>query len=495
MLNLIFTLVIGIVVLILFKIGYICYKYLRFCRLLRKLSVTTVPGHWLIGNLREDQIKDSKSYIDLVLKETNERNRKIILLWFGPFPSISITHPDTFKQLSKQVPLKARGSMDGYRFFEPWLGEGLLISGGKKWERNRKLLTPAFHFNILNGYVNVMNNVADILMKTFTDAAKNGEPVDVFPNVCRASLDTMLRCSLSYDEDLQSTSVSEYLNIVKRLSQINWERSLNLSLLSDTMFNLSSLGREFYKLCDKAHKFTGDIIESRRKELDKQQNDVTGKRRLDFLDILLTARDEHGLGLSAQEIQDEVDTFTFEGHDTTSSAISWTIFALAKHPVLQEKVFSEVRNIIGGNDSLSPYVFRHLLHFYFSTIAGAIFRATDKPIVLDGIEIPVGVSIWVQIYCIHHNKDVWPNHEVFDPERFSANQRDETDIYGFIPFSAGSRNCIGQVFAMNEIKITIAKLVKRFEFQVDPENEPVLLPDIIMRSQNGVHVKLIERKH
>ncbi|XP_060604425.1 cytochrome P450 4A7-like [Ruditapes philippinarum] len=394
--------------------------------------------------------------------------------------------------------------MDGYRFFEPWLGEGLLISGGKKWERNRKLLTPAFHFNILNGYVIVMNSVEDILMETFTDAAKNDEPVDIFPHVCRASLDTMLRCSLSYEEDLQSTTVSEYLNIVKRLSQINWERSLNLSLLSDTMFNLSSLGREFYKLCDQAHKFTGDIIESRRKELDKQQNDMTEKRRLDFLDILLTARDEHGLGLSAQEIQDEVDTFTFEGHDTTSSAISWTIFALAKHPVLQEKVFSEVRNIIGGKDSLSPEQlgkFTYLPTFikevlrYYSPVPMIGRRHTDTPIVLDGIEIPVGVSIWVQIYCIHHNKDVWPNHEVFDPERFSANQRDETDIYGFIPFSAGSRNCIGQVFAMNEIKITIAKLVNRFEFLVDPENEPVLLPDIIMRSQNGVHVKLIERKH
>ncbi|XP_060569484.1 cytochrome P450 4F12-like [Ruditapes philippinarum] len=130
-----------------------------------------------------------------------------------------------------------------------------------------KLLMPEFHSNILNGYVNVMNNVADILMKTFIGAAKKGEAVDVFPHVCRASLDTMLRCSLSYEEDLQSTTVSEYLNIVKRLSQINWERSLNLSLLSRTMFNLSSPGREFYKLCDQAHKFTGDIFESRRKEL------------------------------------------------------------------------------------------------------------------------------------------------------------------------------------------------------------------------------------
>ncbi|XP_060569480.1 cytochrome P450 4B1-like [Ruditapes philippinarum] len=237
---------------------------------------------------------------------------------------------------------------------------------------------------------------------------------------------------------------------------------------------------------------------------DKQQNDKTEKRRLDFLDILLTAREEHGLGLSAQEIQDEVDTFTFEGHDTTSSAISWTIFALAKHPVLQEKVFSEVRNIIGGKNSLSseqlgkftylPTFIKEVLRYY-SPVPMIARRHTDTPIVLDSIDIPVGVSIWVQIYCIHHNKDVWPNHEVFDPERFSANQRDETDIYGFIPFSAGSRNCIGQVFAMNEIKITIAKLVNRFEFLVDPENEPVLLPDIIMRSQNGVHVKLIERKH
>ncbi|XP_053374931.1 cytochrome P450 4A7-like isoform X2 [Mercenaria mercenaria] len=394
--------------------------------------------------------------------------------------------------------------MDGYTFFEPWLGEGLLISGGKKWERNRKLLTPAFHFDILNGYVNVMNETADSLLAKLADASKNDKVVDVFPYVCRASLDTMLRCSLSYEEDLQQTTVSGYLDTVRRLSEINWERSLRLTLLSDTVFKWSSVGREFYQLCDQAHKFTGGIIQSRKKELEKQPNITQQKRRLDFLDILLTARDEHGQGLSSQEIQDEVDTFTFEGHDTTSSAISWTIFALAKHPELQAKVFHDVKGVLKDQDLVTtdhlgkftylPLFIKEVLRYY-SPVPMVGRRQTDTPVVIDGIEIPVGVSFWIQIYCIHHNKDVWPNHEVFDPERFQASNRDDTDIYGFIPFSAGSRNCIGQVFAMNEIKITIAKLLSRFEILLEPGNEPVLLPDVIMRSENGISVRLKERKN
>lgn len=464
--------------------------------------IPSVPGHWLSGNLGKGQIVDSRSYIDLVVRETNEFNKRIILLWVGPLPSVSVTHPDTFRQLARQVSLKARGLMDGYKHIEPWLGEGLLISGGKKWERNRKLLTPAFHFDILNGYIAVMNNAASTLVDKLALNCDTQNIVDVYPYVSRASLDTMLRCSLSYTGNIQHDADCAYIRTVRRLSEISWERALQMHLLSDTVFKLSSLGKEFYHLCDEAHKFTSAIIQERKKTLDMMSSVTDKRRHLDFLDILLTAKDETGQGLSEQEIQDEVDTFTFEGHDTTSSAISWAIYALAKHPDLQHKVYEDVKTVLGDSQVVSsdhlgkftylPLFLKEVLRYY--SPVPIIGRRHDKPIELDGIEIPVGVTVWIQVYAIHHNEEIWPNNWEFDPERFSVDRRDESDVFKFIPFSAGSRNCIGQVFAMNELKITIARLICSFKISLDDAHEPVLFPDLIMRSENGIKVQL-ERRH
>ncbi|KAL4233192.1 Cytochrome P450 4X1 [Mactra antiquata] len=131
---------------------------------------------------------------------------------------------------------------------------------------------------------------------------------------------------------------------------------------------------------------------------------------------------------------------------------------------------------------------------YFSPVPMIGRVNNDQPIVLDGIEIPANVSVWIHIYALHHNESIWKNNMVFDPERFDAGQRDDNDVYGFIPFSAGSRNCIGQSFAMNEIKINIAKVVKRFEVTVVPSKEAVIIPDVVMRAENGLYVGFKPRK-
>ncbi|XP_060571282.1 cytochrome P450 4A6-like isoform X2 [Ruditapes philippinarum] len=428
---------------------------------------------------------------------------RMYCMWNGPLPILGVCHPETFQQLNKQSHNKARGFTDGYRVLEPWLGEGLLISEGKKWERNRRLLTPAFHFNILNGYVDVMNDVTEQFLDKLGEATQGGESVDVFPYVCRSTLDNMLRCSLSYEGSMLESKEHSYIKAVQRLTTIMWERMLQPILLIDFIFKLSPLGSESKRETDVAHKFTGGLIQSRRNTL-KGQTDLTEqKRRLDFLDILLTAKDENGNGLSKQEIQDEVDTFTFEGHDTTASAISWSIYALGQHPDLQEKVYKDVQNITRDSEGISqsclsqfeylPLFIKEVMRLY--SPVPMIARRTTDPITIDGIEIPAGPRIDVNIYAIHHNPEIWKNPETFDPSRFDQHHRDETNIYGFIPFSAGSRNCIGQVFAMNEIKITVAKLVKRFEVLPVKDHTPELQPDVIMRSLNGLPVVLRPREH
>ncbi|KAL4233196.1 hypothetical protein ACF0H5_007880 [Mactra antiquata] len=504
--SILYALCIGIVTVFIWKV----FRHIsHFVYLRRKLSVVPgLPRHWLLGNAQKGQVDSSKNFLKLIIKAANEKH-KIFCTWVGTLPVVHILHADPLKEVIKQTREKSKGHTDGYRMFGPWLGDGLLMSEGRKWERNRKLLTPAFHFDILNGYINIMNDGADILMDRFAKDTSKGNTIDVFPYVCKMTLDSMLRCSLSYSGSIQtkaSESEEEYIQAVRRMSEILWQRNLRPYLAIDGVFYNFPIGKEFVQLCKKVHNFTGKIIKSRTQTLkthDEVQVTEGKKRRLDFLDILLTAKDSEGHGLSPQEIQDEVDTFTFEGHDTTASAVSWGIYALGKYPDLQQKVYKDVCDVVGDSkmitkDHIGRFTYmskfvKEVLRYY--SPVPIIGRAEyDHPVIIDGKEIPTNVSMWVNIYAIHHNEDIWTNNMLFDPERFDAEHRDDHDVYGFVPFSVGSRNCIGQVFAMNEIKINIAKVVQRYEVVVDPSKEPVLLPDVIMRADNGVHVGFRPRK-
>ncbi|KAL4233195.1 hypothetical protein ACF0H5_007879 [Mactra antiquata] len=504
--NVFYVLLIGLLTLCVWKL----FKFVsHFIYLNKKLSqVPGLPRHWLLGNARKGQVENSKSVADIFVKAANA-GHKVFCMWTGPIPTVGVIHPDSFKELNRQTREKSKTALGGFRLVLPWIGDGLLSSEGNKWERNRKLLTPAFHFDILNGYIDIMNDGSDILMDRFAKDTSKGNTIDIFPYVCKMTLDSMLRCSLSYSGSIQtkaSESEEQYIEAVKRLSEILVSRLLNVPLLIDSIFYMLPIGKEFRQLCDRVHQFTGNIIQSRTKELSALgEVDFTEgkKRRLDFLDILLTAKDNEGRGLSPQEIQDEVDTFTFEGHDTTASAISWAIYALGKYPDLQQKVYKDVCNVVADSDIITkdhlgqfaymPKFIKEVMR-YFSPVPVIERTSNDKPVVIDGVEIPPNVSTWIHIYALHHNESVWPNHTVFDPERFDAGNRDGHDAYSFIPFSAGSRNCIGQVFAMNEIKINIAKVVKRFEITVDPSEEPVLLPNVVMRAENGLNVGFKPRK-
>jgi len=231
-----------------------------------------------------------------------------------------------------------------------------------------------------------------------------------------------------------------------------------------------------------------------------------GGKYLDFLDILLTAKDENGVGLSDIDIRNEVDTFLFEGHDTTASAISWTLFSLAEHPEYQEKCRQEIEEILEGRESddiewsdlpkleyLGMCIKEGMrLH---SPVA-IVGRVTTKPFELDGVTAPPDTSIMVNIWMLHHNEHVWgKDHMDFKPERFSRENVAKMDPYQYVPFAGGPRNCIGQNFAINEQKVELAKLVYNFKFSLVPGQNIRRRLSAVMRAQNGImaNVERIKR--
>ncbi|XP_068095205.1 cytochrome P450 4B1-like isoform X2 [Hyperolius riggenbachi] len=426
-------------------------------------------------------------------------------LWLGNFLAmLTVCHPDYAKAiLSRQDPKDSFG----YYFITPWIGKGLLVLSGPKWFQHRRLLTPGFHYDVLKPYVKLMSDCANVMLDKWERLVPEKNPVELFHHVSLMTLDTIMKCAFSYQSNCQTDSENAYIKAVYDLSYLVDYRFTCIPYHSDLIFHLSPHGFRFRRALRTAHQHTDKVITERKESLKEETEleKISQKRHLDFLDILLFATDENGQGLSDEDLRAEVDTFMFEGHDTTASGISWLLYCMAKYPEHQEKCREEIRDVLGDRDTVEwedlgkmPYstmCIKESMRLY--PPVPEVARELSQPITFcDGRSLPKGAGVLLSLYAINRCSSVWEDPEVFDPLRFSPENSSRRHPHAFLPFSAGGRNCIGQNFAMNELKVALALTLQRFELSPNPGNEPKMHLQLVLRSLNGIHLNLkrIERR-
>ncbi|MBZ3874747.1 Cytochrome P450 4A11 [Sciurus carolinensis] len=435
------------------------------------------PSHWLFGH-----------------KIPKDQELKHTLTWVGEFPSA--------------CPQWLWGSKVRFLVYDPdYLkvilgrsGYGLLLLNGQRWFQHRRMLTPAFHYNILKPYVGIMADSVRVMLDKWEQLIGQDSLLEIFQHVSLMTLDTIMKCAFSYQGSVQLDRNSQsYIKAVGDLNYFIFSRMRNVFHQNDTFYRLTSDGRLFHQACQLAHEHTDKVIRQRKAQLqdEGELEKVRRKRHLDFLDILLFAKMENGSSLSDEDLRAEVDTFMFGGHDTTASGISWIFYALATHPEHQQKCREEVQSLLGDGASIT---WDHLDQMPYTTMCikealrlyppvPNVSRDLDKPITFpDGRSLPKGIMVTLFIYGLHHNPKVWPNPEVFDPSRFAPGSSRHS--HSFLPFSGGSRNCIGKQFAMNELKVAVALTLLRFELLADPTRVPVPMVLPVLKSKNGIHLHL-----
>ncbi|XP_040833771.1 cytochrome P450 4A7-like isoform X2 [Ochotona curzoniae] len=447
--------------LLLFKAAQ---HYLRRQWLLKALQqFPSPPSHWLFGHLREFPV-------DMELPQLLKRVEKFPSacprwLW-GSELLFTIYDPDYIKVILGRSDPKAALP---YSFLTPWIGNGLLLLEEHVWFQHRRMLTPAFHYDILKPYVGLMADSVQVMLDKWEKLPSQDSSLDVCEDISMMTLDTILKSAFSHEGNVQLDSGSV------------------------------PAGRLMDRTCQLAHEHTDRVIKLRKAHLQQEGEleKIRNKRRLDFLDILLFAKMEDGSSLSDEDLRAEVDTFMFEGHDTTASGISWIFYALATHPEHQQRCREEIQSILGDGASISwdhldkmPYTtmcIKEALRIY-PPVPG-VGRELTKPVTFpDGRSLPKGIVVALSIYGLHHNPKVWPNPEVFDPSRFAPGS--DRHSHAFLPFSGGSRNCIGKQFAMNELKVAVALTLLRFELLADPTKVPIPIPRLVLKSKNGIHLRL-----
>ncbi|XP_053398219.1 cytochrome P450 4A12A-like [Mercenaria mercenaria] len=547
---------------------YVVLFFIHLRRIKRSFKGAKGPEkcHWLFGSFFTFPAESHKRLMYFVeMANTYGSKQGYVLLW-GMFqkPIVVPCSPKVTMKICKSNEPKSKGLGGPYRFLQPWLGEGLLVANGEKWARNRRLLTPAFHFDILKPYTKVFNQSADTLVKKITTNVEAGERFEVFQNVCLCTLEIILKCAFSYSKDVQNagygshmfdtcitisfvsfqnmfvisvlksnhcfclspsyiTKQSEWTNITLFLVSSLYffelvvsNRNLNSITCSaylftrhpitffDTVWNISSVGRQFRKDCEFVHSVAEEIIDKRRDTLE-QTGKPMSSRYIDFLDILLTARDEEGRGLSRLEIRNEVDTFLFEGHDTTASAISWILYSLAENPECQRKCQAEIDEVLGDSET-GDVEWSDLNQLEYLTMCikegmrlhapvTGVARETEQDFDLGDRVAPKGTMFMISMNVLNHMENVWgSDHMEFKPERFSKENVDKIEHFQYVPFSAGPRNCIEQNFAMNEEKVVLSKLLRNFTFRLDPDHEVIKKVSGVMRTKDGMFMFAEKRK-
>uniref|UniRef100_A0A2R5LGZ8 Putative p450 n=1 Tax=Ornithodoros turicata TaxID=34597 RepID=A0A2R5LGZ8_9ACAR len=432
----------------------------------------------------------------------------ICRFYVGTFGNLAVHRAD-FTEIVLTHPATTSKSMD-YSFLHSWLGTGLLTSDGPKWRRRRKMLTPAFHFRILEDFVGPMNVHARNMVLRLKDL-KHKDFVDIVPLAAHCTLSVLLETIMGVDPESQKDELSRYVGAVQRLGENMVQRALTLWYLFDAIYYRTSKGKQYQKDVNTVHAFTMNVIEKRRKELqeEKLSGVVVAKRegvrqRRSFLDILLEQSFLETDPLTVADMCEEVDTFMFEGHDTTSSGISWWLYMIGLHPPVQEKVREELDAVLGDDyerditqDDLKEMqyfdsVLKECQRIY--PAVPVIGRNVKEDFVLDGKTVPKGTTIDIIIYALHRDPEVFPNPEEFQPERFFPENSRNRHPFAYVPFSAGPRNCIGQKYAMQEVKIVLATIIRHFEiYSVEERDKILFCSELVLKAKNGLKLRLVPR--
>jgi cytochrome P450 len=361
----------------------------------------------------------------------------------------------------------------GFSRVKMLLGNGIIVSDGPFWRRQRRMMQPSFTRKVIAKLSSQIQQCNQRLFNDWTEKAKTSQIIDITQVASELSLEIVMRAILSDDLDI----------LIKE------QNGNPFSFLTDDFTRDLKVVLKFREVS----KLLLNIINYRRKHQPE---------RVDFLAMFMDSRDkETGDAMSDKELLDELMTLIIAGHETSAITLNWTWYFISKHPEVEQKVHQEVdANIKIGAfpefDELDklPYikqVVEEALRYY-----PPVWMFSRKAIADDCVgnySIPAGTDIFIAPYFLHRHPDYWTDAETFDPERFTESEIKKQHKNAYIPFSAGPRRCIGDFFATIEMQIHIGLMARSFRLEYIPDAPLELDPDVNLRTRNPILMKITNR--
>jgi cytochrome P450 len=359
------------------------------------------------------------------------------------------------------------------------LGEGLLVSEGDFWKRQRRLAAPSFKRSEIKSYAETMVRRANEYAESIQQGSKRDIHHDMLGLTLNIVADALLGASAPPAQE-----VGEVLEVIMTEYQelgLSWR-----GMFPDWVPFRSR--RRLKRQRQRLEGLIGALIDDKRRH---HQNES------DLLSRLIEATDEQGERMSDAQLLDETVTVFLAGHETVALTLSYCLDLLARHPEKQQALRSELATVLGGRApsaesyeklSYTRAVVNEALRLY--PPAWGFGRETIRPITLAGAEVPARVRLIACPWVMHRDERWFEDPLDFRPERWLDGSSDSLPRYAYLPFGAGPRICIGNHFALMEAVLVLAALLARHEVTGASPKPPALNPSITLRPKDTIELVL-----
>lgn len=373
------------------------------------------------------------------------------------------------------------------------MGDGVLTSSGATWRRQRAMLNPAFETTRVRLVFDQMRAATDRMIERL-DRIADGTPRDFDIETTHVTSDIILRTIFS--ETLDRERAEKVFSAFSRFQEI----AFGLGMLRVFRVPTVAFFRRNREAERRAREIKGLLAPMIQARLDRIAAGETPPER-DFLAAMIEARDpESDQPFGFDELYEQVATLFLAGHETSASALGWTLYLVAAQPEVQDRLFAEVSGVLGdrvpelGDLRAMPYlrdVFRETLRLY-PPVAFFMREAAMHDCMRDK-ELKPGSIVFISPWMLHRNTEIWDAPDEFDADRFQTDNGIEATRCAYMPFSMGPRVCLGAAFAQQEAALILASLIRRYRFETVAEREPKPIARLTLRSENGIWLRFTRR--
>ncbi|WP_254545223.1 cytochrome P450 [Halomarina pelagica] len=403
----------------------------------------------------------------------------------GGLPFTMVLHPAYVERLlvtDSDSVRKFRFEEFGGNEFAP---DGVLFTEGEQWRAQRTVLQNAFTLDRIERYGGTMVDVAADHAARWGD----GEELAVNRQFSDLTVDVLARTLFDLDVDGRGEAIT---SVARAINERGDPRTLSNFFLPSWVPTPSQ--RRYDRAMAAFEDIVDELIEERRRVGDLEERD-------DLLSLLLAAEEPDGYRHSEGELRDQLLTFLFAGHETTSLTLAYTTLLLTRHPDVLERLHEEWDEVLGDDDpsptdvpdlNLTDRVLTESLRLY--PPAFAVFRTAVEDIEIGGYLIPEGTNVTLPQIRLHRDPRFYDDPAAFRPNRWTGGVEAELPDYAYFPFGGGPRHCIGMRFATMELKLVLPTLLRRVEFELLSDPDPELSPGATLRPADDVRMRVRVRE-
>ncbi|MFD1588735.1 cytochrome P450 [Halorientalis brevis] len=404
----------------------------------------------------------------------------VVALEIAGDQSYMVTDPGAVRQVLVTKHDSFRKGDELQRRLSSLLGDGLLLSEGAFWQRQRQLIQPMFYRERLATYTDMITGYADRL----TDDWADGDRRDVQSDMVDVTLQVLAKAL--FDEDIhgERSVIGEAADVI--VDKFDLARvSTYLPEWTPTPTNV-----RYRRAIAELESLIAEMITARR-NADQPPDDL--------LTRLIEAGDDDERAMSDETLRDEVMTFLLAGHETTALVLTYSLYLLGTNPATQRRVQAELDAELAGTHptmadlpdlAYTERVIRESMRLY--PPIHTLLREPTEPVEIGGYRIPAGALVSTPQWVVHHDARWYDDPWQFDPDRWHDSKHPDRPEFAYFPFGGGPRRCIGEQFATIEAQLVLATILQEFTVEV-PNDDLSLAASLTTRPRSPIEAIVHER--